>query len=233
MIRLQPRSPLPPKSQLPQPQQHGQNRHDARHDGLEHQSSMHVARGPVAGLLGVARPARVVLHGLHGDEEDGAEQLAAGPAHDAARLGRHGEGDLGQVLEGDGHEGEGAGAQQGQHGGGAGEGARRRHEGEDEVAEGDERRQRLDGGHVGVRAVRDGRQDGRRHEPHDDEQAAGDAGVGFAVVVGREDLVDEGGEGVEEADVDGERDENQDEGEVAREGGEGAREGGFGQGGGG
>jgi hypothetical protein len=57
-------------------------------------------------------------------------------------------------------------------------------------------------------AVCDWGDDGGRDEADDYEDCAGDAGFCFGEAVGAEDLVEEGGDAVEEADVDGEGDED-------------------------
>lgn len=53
--------------------------------------------------------------------------------------------------------------------------------------------------------------DGCADEADDDENSAGDAGFIFTVAVWREDLVEEGGDAVEERDVGGEWDEDEPE----------------------
>lgn len=62
-----------------------------------------------------------------------------------------------------------------------------------------------------LEAVCDRGDDCGRDEPDDDEDPAGDAGVGLGEAVRGEDLVQEGGDAVEEADVDGEGDEDEPE----------------------
>lgn len=78
-------------------------------------------------------------------------------------------------------------------------------------------------------AVEDRRGYGGRDEPNQNEQAARDAGLGFGVAVGSEDLVDQRRGGVEEADVDAEGDEDEVEGKVWKEGLETLGEGSFGE----
>lgn len=53
-------------------------------------------------------------------------------------------------------------------------------------------------------AIDEGGKDRGREEADEDEEATGDSGFGLAAAVGSEDLGEEGGERVEEADVDGE-----------------------------
>jgi len=59
--------------------------------------------------------------------------------------------------------------------------------------------------------------DGCCHKANDDEEGAADASIGFGVGVRVEDLVEEGGDGIEEADVDAVGDENKDSGWVREE----------------
>jgi hypothetical protein len=51
--------------------------------------------------------------------------------------------------------------------------------------------------------------DRRGAQPDEDQDCACDAGIGFGEVVGFEDLVEKGGDAVEEAYVDGEWDEDE------------------------
>lgn len=60
-------------------------------------------------------------------------------------------------------------------------------------------------------SVEDGGGGSGGDETDDDENCAGDAGFFFGEAVGGEHLVEEGGDGVEEADVDGVGDEHHDE----------------------
>ena len=156
------------------------NRH-AQH-GLKHKRAMHVTRR-VRG--------RPILEGVHDDDEHAAEQLAAGPADDGGNLRRDGKGDLDEVLEGGGHEGEGGGAEHGEDRERRAVGPRLRRPRERQVRGADYRRQRPRREQVRVRAVQDRRRHRRGDEPDDDEEAAGDARLRLAVVVWAEDLVDQ------------------------------------------
>lgn len=66
--------------------------------------------------------------------------------------------------------------------------------------------------------------DGGADEPDYDEDAAGDARLGFGEAVRREYLVEERGDAVEKADIDGERDEDEPELECLQELRHGAEE---------
>lgn len=146
-----------------------------------------------------------VLH----DDEDGAEQLPARPAQGAPYLRGERVRDLDEVFERDGEEAERRRAQQ------RGDDERRRdaprgggrREDEPDVRGRDDGDEGLDRAQVVLEAVGDRGDDRRRDEADDDQDAAGDAGVGLGEAVRGEDLVQEGGDAVEEADVDGEGDE--------------------------
>lgn len=68
-----------------------------------------------------------------------------------------------------------------------------------------------------LEAVGDGRDDGRTNEADNDENAACNAGVCLGETVWFENLVQEGGDAVEEADVDGEGDQDEPEFEGFKE----------------
>ena len=114
--------------------------------------------------------------------------------------------DFNHVFKGYGHEGERSGAEDGEDDVDCDFGAGLGCPGEGEVGQGNDGDLDFDGEEVGFLLVDDGRGDGCCDEADDDEQGAGDAGLGFGVGVGLEKLVDEGGEGVEEGDVEDEWD---------------------------
>ena len=66
-----------------------------------------------------------------------------------------------------------------------------------------------------MRFVGDGRGDGTRDEADDDEDGAADTRFVFGVAVWVQDLVEERGEGVEEAGVDAKGEEDEGEGGCA------------------
>lgn len=196
LIDLQP----PLRSLTDQAQAHGARHRRGAHDRLEDQRLPHRERrmGPSARFQRVAD-----------NDEDPAEQLPARPADRGARLGAHGERDLDQPLERDGDEGEGGGAEDGEDDVGGREGAGAGGPDEGEVAQGDEHDGGLDEGEVGLCAVHEGRGDGGADEPDEDEDGARDAAFRFREAVRRQDLREEGGERVEEADVDAEGQEDE------------------------
>ena len=143
---IKPQPPLDLPVSQPQPlhaERQRQWRNNARHDGLEDQRAPHVARR----IIATPRPLAVavghhvhvpLLQRVHDDDEDAAEQLAAGPADGGADFRRRGPGDLDEVLERDGYEAEGCGAQDGSDDVGRRERAGLGRENEGEVGERDD-----------------------------------------------------------------------------------------------
>ena len=84
-----------------------------------------------------------------------------------------------------------------------------------------------------MRAIYNGTDNRTSDETRYDEDGAADAGFVLGVAVWIQDLVHEAGEGVEEADVDAEGEEDNVEGGGAEHEAEGIYDGGFGDGGGG
>ena len=132
--------------------------------------------------------------------------------------------DFNEELQRDRDEAETACAEQAADDIGIGEGVGLWGPDEEEVAQRDE-------GHGGFRVdevelvlVDEGRRDGGGDEADYYQKGTGDAGVGLGVAVGLEDLVEEGGEGVEEADVDAEGESDEEEFGGVEEGGEGVTE---------
>lgn len=210
---------LPPE----QTQEHGQRRYRQRDDGLEDESLLHVL-GRVRALR---RDERVA-----DEHEDGAEELTPGPGECGGDGRAERVAQLDETLERDGDEGEAGRAEDGEDDVRTGDAAGLRHPDEDEVAEGDERYADLDRKQEGLGSVDDGRGDGSCDEAHHDENGAANARVVVGEAVGFEHLVEKGGDGVEEADVDpeGDQDEPDFEGSQRRQGRAEAHLGRFGRG---
>lgn len=174
------------------------------------------------GICHVPRRVRVLpfLERPGDDNQDAAEQLASAPRQ-SRRDGRADRvGHLDQELDDDREQREGRAAQDGHDDvrpchaapvAGAG------HPDEDEVTEADERDGDPDREEVGLGPVDDRGRDGRGDQADDDEQRAGDARFLVAVPVRYEDLVEERRDGVEEADVNRERDQEEPEFELTEE----------------
>ena len=107
-----------------------------------------------------------------------------------------------EEFDGDGHQGEAARADNGQDDVRTREAPGFRHPYEDDEARCDDGDNNLDGEQEVFGAVQDGRRDGGGDEADDDEDGAADASLVVGEAVGEEDLVEETGHGVEEADVD-------------------------------
>lgn len=196
---------LPPPKQ---PQAQRQRRHSQRQHGRKHQRPPHIERRV---------PARPVLQRVGHDDEDAAQQLAAAPAERARHLGRDGVRQLDQELDRHGDQAEGRRARDAQDDVRPRQPPRGGHPDKGQERQRQDGHEDLDGQQEGLCPVEDRGRDGRGHEADDDEQGARDAGVGVRVAVGLHDLVEEGGDGVEEADVDGEGDEDEPELEVGGE----------------
>lgn len=151
----------------------------------------------------------VGLQGIFDDDEEGAQELAAGPADGAADLGAQRVGYLDQILERDGDEAEAGGAEEAEDQVGPDQRAAFGGPDEEEVAEADQGHGGLDVGQVAFVAVDQRRRQGRGDEADEDQEGAGDPGLGFGVVVRVENLVEQGGEGVEEGDVGPEREDDE------------------------
>lgn len=110
---------------------------------------------------------------------------------------------VGKELDGDGHKGETPCANDGEDDIWPGEAASLGHPDEDDEARGHDWNDNLDREEEVLRAVEDGGCDGRGDEADDDEDCAANARLVVGEAVWDEDLVEETGHGVEEADVDG------------------------------
>lgn len=119
--------------------------------------------------------------------------------------------DLRHVLQSHGEEGERCRAEDGEDGVRGSDAAGRRRPDESQVHEGNQGNLDFDSEEEFLGAVEDRGGDGGGDEADDDEYCAGDAGFFFGEAVGGKHLVEEGGDGVEEADVDGVGDEHHDE----------------------
>lgn len=219
-IKIQPPPPnIPPK----EPDTNRKRRSHTSNNGRKNQRIAHI-QWRVRVAAGLER--------ILNQDENRAEQLPRGPADGAPDLRGKGVCDFDEVFEDDGEESEGGGAEEGHYGVGGrdpcGAGG-----GEDEayVCGCDDGDEGADCAEVVLVAVCEGGEDGGGDEADDDEDPACDAGLSFGEVVGGEDLVDEGGDAVEEADVDAEGDEDEPELEGLEELRDGGEEGGFGCGG--
>lgn len=119
--------------------------------------------------------------------------------------------ELSHVFKRHGEEGEGCRAEDGEDGVRGRDAAGRRRPDESQVSQRDEGDLDFDREEEFLGSVEDGGGRGGGDETDDDEDCAGDAGFFFAEAIGGEHLVEEGGYGVEEADVDGIGDEHHDE----------------------
>ena len=183
-----------------QPQAHRTRHRSPADDGLEHQRLAH-------------RKMRIspspLFQRIADDDEHGPEQLPARPANRRASLRTDWERDLDQPLQRHGDQGERRRAQDRED-----DVRRRKAAGagrpdEGEVAQRDDRDGDLDERQVGLCAVHDGRRDGGGDQSDEDEHRARDAAFRLREAVGRQDLREEGGERVEEADVDAKGDEEE------------------------
>ncbi|RCI10113.1 hypothetical protein L249_8459 [Ophiocordyceps polyrhachis-furcata BCC 54312] len=133
----------------------------------------------VAGRCGI----RALGEGAADEDEDGAEELAGGPGNGRRNLGAQGVTDFCEELEGNGEGGEASGTEDGEDDVRTDEAARLRHPDEDEVAEGDERQQNLEGSDEGLGAVYEGRGDGGDDEADEDEDGAADASIPYGTMI--------------------------------------------------
>lgn len=184
-------------------QTQGRQDRDGRHHGAEDQRIFHVVR-----RIGVGAGRE---RGLD-DGEDRAQDLAAHPAERGADLGRKRVRDLDEIFQDHGEEAECAGAQQRAHDDAGRDAERARgRKVEGDVGNGVDGHADADHGQVLFVSIVDRRDDGGGDEAGDDENTAGDARVGLRESVRVQNLVDEAGHAVEEADVNGEGDEDQPE----------------------
>ncbi len=116
--------------------------------------------------------------------------------------------DLAEVFQHHGHEGERGGAEDAEDGIYGGVSPGRRGPDKDQVADCRDGNEDFDGEKVFLAPVDNGACDGCSNETGDNEYGARDSGFGFGEAVGKEYLVYDGGDGVKEADVDEEGDEN-------------------------
>ncbi|KAL9007347.1 MAG: hypothetical protein Q9173_007355, partial [Seirophora scorigena] len=213
LIDLQPAFPPPHSPSLcissESPQQQRARHRARRHNSHEHEPLAHVS-------LRVPLPVTFLQRIAH-DDEDPAQQLAPRPAQRGTRLGPRGPGDLDGPLERDGHEAEAGGTEHGADDVRGGRGAGTRGPDEGEVGQRDNGDKGADEGQVALGAVDQRGGDGCGDEADEDEQGAGDARGRFREGVRGQDLREEGGDGVEEADIDGEGEEEQDVVRVAGE----------------
>lgn len=186
--------PAPPHHSTPQ---HRRTRHRAhRHHRHKHQRFPHIS---------LRIPALIVLlQRITHHDEDSPQQLPSRPAERGTPFGPGRIRDLNRPLQRDGHEAEARGAEDGGDEVGRDDGAGAGGPDEGEVGEGDDGDEGADEEEVALGAVDDGGGDCGGDKADEDEQRAGDAGFGFREGVRGENLREEGGDGVEEADVDGE-----------------------------
>ena len=201
----------PSNLRAPNAQEQRHRRHDQGHNCLKNQRPPHI---PV-----------LVFQRVHNHNEQAAQQLTARPADRRPDLGTDRIHDLDQKLQRHGHDHEATRPQRRADDVRGDDGAAGGSPDENEVADCDERDAGFDDEEEGLVAVDDGGDDGGGDETDDDQDGPGDPGFGLAVPVRFEDLVEEGGDGVEESDVDPEGEGEEEEGEGVRERAEGCEEG--------
>lgn len=129
------------------------------------------------------------LQSIFDNNEYSTKNLAACPAQSARDLRRHGICDFNQVFQNDREDREAGGSEQSGNGERCGYAAGIGREDEPDIRRGDYGDQDFDCAEVVFVAVCDGRADCGCYEADDDEERAGDSGVGFGEAMGLEDLV--------------------------------------------
>ena len=143
------------------------------------------------------------------NDENRPKQLPARPADRRARFGTDRERDFDQPFQRHGDQGKRSRAKNREDDVRDHESAGAGGPDEGEVAERDDGDGDLDKRQVGLCAVHERRRDGGADQSDEDEHRARDAAFRLREAVGRHDLREEGGERVEEADVDAKGDEEE------------------------
>lgn len=173
------------------------------------------------------------LQPITNNNKQPSQQLASRPTNRTRRLRTHRPCYFDKPFQRHGHEAETRCAEDSEDDEGSDERAGTGRPDKSEVGSCDDGDEDSYEGQVGFCAVDDGGGDCCRNEADENENGACDAGFGFGEGIRGEDLGEEGGEAVEEANVDGEGEENEVEGWVFGEEGEGLPDRWRGMGGGG